>query len=261
MCDNDILIDPAFRSEIKDYMEKRGYQTILFDRFNHDEYRMDPHYNFEMHVTLMPRGSRLYRYYQNVKQHLHKDENNRFGYHFSQDDFFLFMVAHAAKHHEHAGNGIRWLMDLFVYDKQKGRVQNPDYVQKELEKMGLADYVETMRDLSQKLFGQEGQLSEEDRQLLLYHISAGTYGNQTIKIDNGLKRYANKDGKITLWSKVQYSLRRLFPKVVFYERYAPLAYKYKILIPFVAVYRIFSRLILSFPKILKEAKRTWKKEK
>ena len=261
MCDNDILIDPAFRSEIKDYMEKRGYQTILFDRFNHDEYRMDPHYNFEMHVTLMPRGARWHGYYQNVKKRLLKDETNQFGYHFSQEDFYLFLMAHAAKHHEHAGNGIRWFMDLFVFESQKGKTLNREYIQQELEKMDLTGYAKSITDLSEKLFGQGGELNDEDRQLLLYHISAGTYGNQTIKMDNGLKRFANKDGKITLWSKVRYSLRRLFPDVTFYEHYAPLAYRYKILIPFAAVYRIFSRLILSFPNVWREAKRTWKKTK
>lgn len=259
MSDNDILIDPAFRMAVAEYMRSNGYEAETVGKYIHDEFLKEPVYNFEMHVALIPKehsGPRA-DYYKQIMDKLIKDPGNRYGYHFTDEDFYIYMTAHAAKHYESSGNGIRSLMDTFVYLRQKGANLDRGYIDRELNALDLYDYERTIVSLANKLFGTGEALSQEDEALFLYHISAGTYGNWSTLVDNRLKKVAGDGNKITLWVKVKYILYRLFPPVEFYEDYAPLAYRYRILIPFAAVYRIISRAVFSAPRFWGEAKRIW----
>lgn len=259
MSDNDILIDPAFRREVAEYMLENGYEAEHVGRYIHDEFLKKPVYNFEIHVALVPKERHNPRadYYSQIKDKLVKDPGNGYGYHFTDEDFYIYMTAHAAKHYEGGGNGIRSLMDAFVYLRRKGETMDRQYIDRELKVLGLADYERTIARLANKLFGTGEALSDEDEAVFLYHISAGTYGTWTARIANGLKKAAGNQQSLTFWIRMKYSLRRLFPPMEFYEYNAPLAYRYKFLIPFVAVYRIITKSIFSAPKFWGEAKQTW----
>ena len=100
MSDNDILIDPAFRKTVEAYMLENGYEMNSDGRDIHDEFLKKPVYNFEMHAALLPRQHSDVRadYYQNVKEKLIRDREDKHSYHFSDEDFYIFMTVHAAKH-------------------------------------------------------------------------------------------------------------------------------------------------------------------
>lgn len=261
MSDNDILIDPAFRMAVAEFMLDRGYEADHIGMYIHDEFLKKPVYNFEIHVELLSKQDGFWaEYYRQVKDRLIKDEQNSFGYHFTDEDFYLFMTVHAAKHYGGKGNGIRSLMDAFVYSQQKGSALDRQYIDLELATLSLTEYEQAIVQLADKLFGPGQPLSKEEEALFLYHVSCGTYGNWSTRIDNALKSIAGEKERITFWVKVKYSLRRLFPPVEFYQRYAPLAYRYKVLIPFVAIYRMTSRMIFSAPRFWGEAKQAWSKK-
>lgn len=258
MSDNDILIDPAFRMAVAEYMTANGYAADSIGAYIHDEYLKKPVYNFEIHVALVSELSGHWAdYYRQVKDKLIKDEENENGYHFTDEDFYIYMIVHAAKHYESGGNGIRSLMDVFIYLGNKGETLDRQYIDQELSVLGVTEYEQSVAGLAEKLFCGDAELTEGERDLFLYHISSGTYGNWATKIDNGLKKLAGDKETVTFWVKVKYSLRRLFPPVEFYKVHMPLVYRYKVLIPFVAVYRIVSKMIFSAPRFWGEAKRTW----
>ncbi len=259
MSDNDILIDPAFRKTVEAFMLENGYEVSKDGRDIHDEFLKKPVYNFEMHTALLPRQHSDLRaeYYQNVKEKLLKDQEDKHSYRFSDEDFYIFMTVHAAKHYETSGTGVRSLMDTFVYLRQKGEGMDRQYIDRELKLLDLTEYERAVARLADKLFGTGESLSEEETALFLYHVSSGTYGKYDIRISNGLKKLTGNGQKITFWVRVKYSLRRLFPPVSFYADYAPLAYRYKILIPFVAVYRLVSRIFSPRSRFWKEVKETW----
>ena len=263
MSDNDILIDPAYRKEVRDYMEKNGYETDSVMQSIHDEYMKKPAYHFEMHIAMLDSIHHPERvaYYRNIKERLQKDADNSCGYHFSDEDFYIYMHVHAAKHFETCGNGIRSLMDVWQYLSQKGAGLDRQYVSRVLEKMELTEYAQAMETLSTKLFCTEEPLSPQEQELFLYHVSAGTYGTIAQRVDNGLLKFTFGRGKVTFWSKLCYSLRRLYPSAEFYEHRMPLVYKYKVLMPFAAVYRLLVGLCTRFPEILAEIKGIWKRKK
>ena len=109
MADNDILCDPARMSDVCTIMESLGYSTnSTFGLSTHDIYFKPPVCNFEMHRALFGYGhdQRLVDYYQDVKSRLILNEGSQYGYHFRDEDFYLYMLAHAYKHFSNCGTGL-----------------------------------------------------------------------------------------------------------------------------------------------------------
>jgi hypothetical protein len=113
MSDNDILFDETMQRQVYEFMIGSGYEAVTYQQGKDDEYVKKPLYNIEMHRALF--GNALYpelaEYFRDVKQRLLKDEQNQFGYHFSREDFYIYMVTHAYKHFIHGGVGIRNLLE------------------------------------------------------------------------------------------------------------------------------------------------------
>ena len=117
MSDHDILFDAAHAEEVKAIMEGLGYTSKYFGSSNHDCYYKEPVYNFEMHRALFGRRHevKLQDYYRNVKDRLIQDDGKNYGYHFSPEDFYIYMIAHEYKHYISGGTGLRSLLDTYVY--------------------------------------------------------------------------------------------------------------------------------------------------
>ncbi len=193
MADNDILFDESRRVEVRRIMENLGFTTEHYEQANHDVYYKKPVSNFEMHVYLINGRSndQLETYYLDVKDRLIKDEGNQYGYHFSVDDFYLFLVAHEYKHYVQGGTGLRSLLDTYVYLKQKGDALNWDYIEMETIKMGVSDFGQLNRKLALNLFD-EYPLSEAEQKMLDYILSSGTYGT----MENDTNNQIQKNGRL-----------------------------------------------------------------
>lgn len=62
----------------------------------------------------------LAKKYANVKDKLLPDRGKSYQFHFTQEDFYVFVLAHAHKHCSHSGTGIRILTDLYVMNRKIG---------------------------------------------------------------------------------------------------------------------------------------------
>ncbi len=251
MSDNDILFDRAFEEEVHKWFLGEGYEVVVYRRTNHNTYKKEPIYNFEMHTALMGASAdeRWQRYYENVKERLVKDDSGEYGYHFTDDDFYIYITTHAYKHYSNRGTGLRSLLDTFVYLNVKGDTLNFDYIQAECEKLGIAEFESAQRSLTKRVFSQPDSFSPDDlseavAEMLSYFAFSGTYGTQANHVENALKGIGGKN------AKMKYMISRLFPPMEFYKNHYPKIYKSKILIPFFCVYRI-----LRIP--FKGAKRIW----
>ena len=260
MADNDILFDANHRAELKKYMLENGYEGGEYvgrtDAGCHDTYLKAPFYNFEMHHNLHPATEKcvlLRNYYDNIKDRLIKDEGNLCGYHMSDEDFYIYITTHAYKHYIHAGNGVRAFMDVYVYLSKKQDCLKFDYIENEMSQLGMADFEKMMRTLAFKLFSEPNhknllKFTAEEAGFLAFHIGSGTYGTTGNAMDIKLSELS-KDGKITFGVKFKYFMRRLIPGNDCYMLRYPLAYKYKILIPFVVIAR-FVQAIFTKPLML-----------
>lgn len=263
MADNDILFDATCQKEIRDYFVSHGYEVISYAKGNHDVYEKPPVYNFEMHTALFGAGHNEMwaKYYENVKERLVKNETGA-GYHFTDEDFYVYFVAHAFKHFDGCGTGIRSFVDCYVYRSVKEL--DDSYIEKELEKLNLSEFEKTFCSASEKVFGKGlsvEELTEEEYKMLSESMYSGTYGTTKAMVSKKLRKLQGGKEPIADKTKLRYYLRRLFPDMEFYKSYYPVVYKVKILIPFFIIYRMLRGAIFSGKRLAQEAVMVWKEDR
>lgn len=251
MADNDILYDKAYQNEVLGFMLSRGYEAASVGKCHHDTYYKAPIYNFELHTVLFaPSNERFSEYYKNVKERLLPDEGKRFAYHFSDEDFYVHITAHEYKHFSASGTGLRSLLDRYVYISRKKELDFA-YIEGECEKLGIADFERESRALCLKVFAARElpELGKKERDMLECYLLSTTYGTLEKLYRH---RLAEHGEVIDKKAKRRYILRRIFPETEFYKEYSPLAYKYKVLIPFVWAKRLFCAALKNRKNIKKE---------
>lgn len=251
MSDHDILFDASRANEVKQIMIGMGYDAEHFGSGNHDCYYKEPVSNFEMHRSLfgIMHEEKLHEYYSDVKTRLLPDEGSTCGYHFSPEDFYIYMIAHEYKHYSNGGTGLRSLLDTYVYLNKV--TIDKDYVAAETEKLGIREFEELNRSLSVHLFA-DGMtlesLPEKERDMLSFVQKSGTYGTLEHSIKNKMKKVVGKSGKVTAGMKMKYYLSRLFPRQEVLSSWYPPA-KFKVLVPFVWLYRILVVAVVRRDKV------------
>ena len=260
MADNDILFDPSGREQVREIFQNRGYKTVSFRKGNHDVYEKAPIYNFEMHVSLFDGTYKeLTEQYENVKERLLPVDGTAYQFAFTPEDFYVFVLAHAHKHYSHSGTGIRTLADLYVMDRHLGGIMDRDEVEQKLTQLGIAEYEQHSRVLAEKLFSAvrplaETELTEDEKEMLLYYCDATTYGTVGNSVNNRLHELQEDSEDITRWTKLKYCCVRLFPGREFCKFAYPFVYKHPWTLPFFWVWRIVYRSIASKKKVQQELK-------
>ena len=216
MSDNDILHDPDAWRTVRAWMLARGYRQATPSGKGKDiSYTRPPMYHFEMHAQLFsPTEPLLYAYYQDIKTRLLREPGAAYGYRFSDEDFYVYLLAHAYHHFRYAGIGLRTLADMYAYRRAKAARMDTAYLRRELDALGLTEFETRLDGLSRKLLSRPAETAErfqalepEERTFLEYLSASGTHGT-----DKGITRNLLKDmqaeggGRASLWG---YCLARL----------------------------------------------------
>ena len=229
MADNDIYFDWSRSDDVRTIMENLGFETITFgtETYGHDTYHKNPVCNFEMHRALFgpAADNLLYEYYRNLESRMIPDRDRKYRCHLSDDDFYVYMIAHEYKHYSGGGTGIRSLLDTYVCLRKL----NPDleYVCTETEKLGISGFEETNRMLALHLF-EDSPLSSEEQEMFDYILSSGTYGS----LQNSVRNQIEKRGR---WGYLR--SRLTLPWDVMKSRY-PVLVKIPVLYPFCWMHRL-----------------------
>jgi hypothetical protein len=262
MSDNDIFYDGAFQEQLRTYMLAHGYEPAKEDEGNHQTpYQKPPFYYFEMHTMLIaPRqDTKWYAYYRDIQDKLLPDGDKKYGRHFRDEDFYIYMMLHAYKHYRSGGIGLRCLVDTYVYLQEKEPSMDWSYIQGEETVLGILTFDRQCRRLASALFSQPDahcleKLSETEREAVAYFAGSGTYGTETNKIVNRIRDHQTEGGTLTAGTKLKYCLRRLFPDMDFIRRRYPFYYRHKWLLPYFYVWRILYRGITHFTQLVGEVK-------
>ena len=242
--DNDILFDSSFEKQVHDYFVGTGYKVKSYGIGHHDEYMKKPFFNFEMHTKLFDAvsGDLVCDYYKNEHDKL-QHNGTKMELVFSNEDFYIYYIAHAFKHFSEGGTGIRTLLDINLYTQSNEL--NYEYVSNQLGEIGLKDKESIMRSLSAKLFDINSTLSNAEINMLKKIVSSGAYGT----IENRVSEEIEKKGNVA-----KYIISRLFPDETIVKVYYPYAYKYKVLYPVMWIHRIIKAVTISRKKVLSEFK-------
>lgn len=257
--DNDILVDPERTDDAKEYLLSCGYE-FRSDEFSADEYSKQPFFNFEIHRALIDESvefEKAFAYYKDVKKRLVKDSGNKYGYHFTDDDYYIFFIFHAFKHYDSRGTGFRTVADEYVILSSDKLKLDFGYISKELEKLGIAEFEERLRELAVSLFSEPElteenlrDLSAETREMLEFILSCNTFGQMENLFKKDLESISN--GKKP--SKAKYWLRRVFPPRSRFKYSNPFVYKHIIVYPFFLSYRMIANPIRHRRYLKKEIK-------
>ncbi len=250
MADNDILFDEHYRETLRNQFTAQGYRIKTYGIGNHDVYLKDPIYNYEMHVSLYGEltNTNWSKYYKTVKARLVKDKENAYGYHFTNEDFYIYFLSHGFKHFDQSGTGLRFLLDLYIYLKKKQAEMDFDYIEKELRILDLQDFEKNCRELTFEIFSDIHafsfhKLSHEHQALLTYFLTSGTYGTERQNVQNGV----SKKGKF------KHLLERIFPGTPLLKIYHPI-FRHKFLMPLGWLYRGMILLFDRPKKVFRELK-------
>ena len=133
MGDADILICQEQYPLIKRILKAQGY--ALAGQTDHEIAWHHPHLRLELHTRLVPgRNQILHDYFGDGWQRAHQKKDHVYA--MSPEDTLVFLVAHAAKHYTAGGIGIRQFVDLWLFARANGQMDQA-YIHRELAKIHL----------------------------------------------------------------------------------------------------------------------------
>ena len=115
--DNDILVDDGRQTDLWRIMADLGYQPTSFSQEVDLSFHKEPFFNFELHHRLFADKKRLTAlndYYSDVHAKLILAGGSAYAYRFSDEDFYIYICAHAYKHYTGSGIGVRQLIDIYL---------------------------------------------------------------------------------------------------------------------------------------------------
>lgn len=228
MSDIDILIDPENAARARDIMLELGYTCEHFDYEHHDVYFKPPVMNVEIHRELLGAEGRDFDVVFSDPWSMCK-QTDGMRYEFRADAFFAYILAHAIKHLDEGGTGIRSVMDIWVCQHSEMPIDR-EKVLEMLEPSGKSGRARLLIELSEVWFG-ESPHTESTQEMEQYILGSGTYGNVTNMISNDMQR----SGKKT------YFLRLLFPTFEHMKRQYPVLKKAPVLLPSCWVLRLVTK--------------------
>lgn len=217
MSDIDILIRQDCMDKAAEELRNMGY-TLSQSVKHHDIYVKEPFMVLEAHRAMYDKtvDSNQYEYFSDFSRAV-LVEGCAYSYDFNREDFYIYMIAHMAKHFYTMGCGVRNLVDIYVYLKSNGEKMDWKYVDEELTKLGIHVFAKHMEELAFVwLDGKEG--TEFQQQVFDYMLNSGIYGQD----ENGIwHKFTEEKMKNKEASKLQLKLWYFFPPVVYMAEYYP----------------------------------------
>lgn len=226
--------------EVKTLMLSLGYEWRFED--NVDAYTKKPSLHFEMHRELFMDDKSFKWYFDEPFNRAVLSSGKEYQSEFSNEDMFIYILAHMYKHFTYGGCGLRMFMDLYVMTKRCGL--DFGYIRSELEKIGLDGFLDTTLNVNAFLF--DGAETTEDLlDIADYIFNNGTFGTEENKhmlyLVQDTEDIANENSK----SKIRYFAERwqlTWPKM---KEQFPILRKLPFLLPFFYIFKLFRAVFIN----------------
>ena len=250
MGDCDILIKIEQYERIKIVLEKLGY-GFCYESDHELVWSIDG-LCLELHKSIVPTYDEdFYSFFGDGWDVAIKEQNSS-KHHMSDEDFYIYMFVHFAKHFRNTGIGIKHLVDFWVFAKEVPTI-DWEYIEQQLEKFGLAEFFENVKRTVSVWF--DGAEANSKTDIITETIfSGGAFGDfETGKVSRVLCDVER--GSSLLGTKARTFLKLVFlPYKHMCEKYAILK-KIPILLPFTWVIRIFSVIVFKRKKVVSYKKK------
>lgn len=232
MSDADVLIKFDQYDKIVPLLEEHGLQFVK-ENLNELCWEKTPFY-VELHRYLVsPRHTDLYSYFGDGWKLAKPVEGKAHTFVMSDEDFYVFLFVHFAKHYRSSGIGIKHLVDFWIYLKEKKDLDIA-YVRQELEKLKLLTFYDNVMRTLRAWF--DGEAFDEVTWFITEKVFASSaFGTvESAKTSEALKDIKSGEVKNV---KLNRSLRLMFPPYKNMCIAFPILKKMPILLPFLWIYR------------------------
>ena len=233
-CDIDILVktedieqaERLFVDCLNYTKKKRGPHDISF--YSEAEVHIELHFDLIENHSGKTEKSRRWNAFEleNVWDVSVPAEDKKYQYEMPDEFFYLYHIAHMAKHVEEGGCGIRPFIDSWILDNCLQ--YNPDKRLKMIEKSELSAFISAVKGVCEVWF--EGKEHNKNSKMLEeYVIGSGVYGN----LENRVKFYTRAKG-----GKMKYFIHRMFPSYNIMKYQFSILERYRWLLPVCYIIRI-----------------------
>lgn len=246
MSDLDILIDEENMDKTARTLKSLGYE-FEEECDHHTAFCKQPVLNVEIHTRLVPKHfEKGYEYYSNPWEHT--AETSPYCCRFEWNDYYVYMLAHFAKHYYQGGSGIRSVIDIHVFLEKHGGELDHSYIRRELEKMDIAEFAETAERLARYWFG-GGKSDRETEDMACYVMTSGIYGTKLRDAQNQIEMLRRKNPHFV---RIRYFLRRAFLPYSTMKFVYPVLKKAPVLLPFCEIHRWIKALIFKRKTVVRQ---------
>lgn len=225
MGDADILIREEQKDKFTPVMEQLGFEQG--PESDHELHWYHPWLHAELHRWIVPKSSiDLYRYFETGWNKAIPSSGSR--YTFREEDHFIFLFVHYAKHYRGGGIGLRQLVDLWIYQRANPNM-DMDYIHEELSKLKLQEFFNNTQRMLSAWF-EDSKLDEKAAFMSNYIWNSGSWGSsETHQTAEGIS--AEKTAGSRTKSRLAYLSQVIFPPVNILKNRYPILEKSPWLLP------------------------------
>lgn len=248
-CDVDLYVGKGGTERARQVMESLGFVVDSYDEeaLNHDSYFIDNKFNFELHRELMPQTP----YFKGVEvcpiieSELVKNNEETLGYHMTDEDFYVFMIIHIAKHIKHNGMGIRGFLDVWLYLRKYKETLDWQRVNKLFKKCGLCEFYENVVSLVEMWFENRDSVPQHIKEFAEHVAMSGVMGTREQVVSEEL--YENRASG----NRFKYYIETIFLPLVFMRDKYKVLRRFPALLPFCWIHRVFNVVLCKRANISK----------
>ena len=221
-CDVDILFK-GDEKRLHERMLSLGYEFEA-DEGTTINYLSKP-VKFEMHRYLFDERMEFDGFFDRVWDYARPVGGGSFEYVLTEEFFYVYMVAHMAKHFTRYGSGVRPMIDLYLYNRRTPEGFDRSEAERILKEIKLYDFEQRLKRLCVAWF-ETGVLTEADEKLTDYIMEAGIYGDSRIMAAAAVKApdTANQERR-------QKIIHYIFPRPQVMKRLYPRLMKCPLMLP------------------------------
>lgn len=234
MGDIDVLIRDENREKIFETMKELGYEFAK--ESDHEIIFKIGTVVVELHKRLIPSYNYDFdRYYSDSWKFAKIKRGHRYA--MTDEDFFVYIFTHFAKHYRDKGAGIKYVVDFYVYTKSRNNLDY-EYIEAQLTKLGIEKFYRNIKELIGVWF--KGEKDSEMSDFLTRRIfMSGVYGTNA----NGKVSNLVKTKKRTRFYKAAIFFGVAFPKVETMKLLYPVLNKHIWLLPLFYLIRVGEKII------------------
>ncbi len=245
--DVDLCMSRENRQIFAPVMKELGYKSHS-ENENTDVYEKDDFFYYELHSKISTTFS-FSKLYSDPFSKVKPDEDN-IGYVFTDEYFYLHIVTHLYKHFVVEGCGIRFLCDIYIFEKAHPHLDKK-LVRSLLAEYGMEDFYNNIIKLNSCLF-EGAPFSEEQIKIAAFIFKCGDHGNDNIR---HLAMSISRKSRLSFWSRIRFTLQIFFPPAKELKIRYPLLEKAPVLLPLYWIRRGFSTLFFKREAISEQNKR------